>query len=102
VISRFFKKLLEKMAIFFEKIWLLYLKMVYLQPLLQKERVIMNQINSESCVGCQLLGHCGSVCETSETAGSDSTVWGKLLMPCVLLLAVVLLVGASYLINQLF
>lgn len=97
-----FKKLLEKMAIFFEKIWLLNIKMVHLQPILQKERVIMNQINSESCVGCQLFGHCGTVCETSETAGSDSSAWGKLLLPCILLLAVVLLVGASYLINQLF
>ena len=73
-----------------------------MQPILQKDRVIMDQINSESCVGCQLFGHCGSVCEIPEATGSGSSAWGKLLLPCILLLAVVLLVGASYLINQLF
>lgn len=62
----------------------------------------MDQINSEACIGCQLLGHCGSTCETSDSAGSDSSAWGKLLLPCILLLAVVLLVGASYLINKVF
>ena len=62
----------------------------------------MDQINSESCAGCQLFGHCGSVCETPEAAGSKSSAWEKLLMPCILLLAVVLLLGASYLINKLF
>jgi hypothetical protein len=59
----------------------------------------MNDKKSESCLGCQLYEQCGSVCEAS----SDGTsAWGKLFLPCALLIAVTLMVGVSYLINLMF
>jgi hypothetical protein len=59
----------------------------------------MNNKNSESCVGCQLYGQCGSACETQD---NETSAWGKLLLPCALLIAVTLMVGVSYLINLMF
>ena len=70
-----------------------------MHPLKQKY-MSMNNKNSESCVGCQLYAQCGSVCETVDNGASS--VWGKLLMPCALLIAVALMVGISYLINLIF
>ena len=58
-----------------------------------------NTKNPDSCVGCQLYGQCGTVCETPDDGKS---AWEKLLLPCVLLAAVILLVGASYIINLVF
>ena len=59
----------------------------------------MNNKNSESCIGCQLYEQCGSVCETVD---NGTSAWGKLLLPCALLIAVTLMVVVSYLINLMF
>ena len=76
--------------------------MIHLHPIKQKKMSLnnMNNKNSESCIGCQLYEQCGSVCETVDNG--TASVWGKLLLPCALLMAVTLMVGVSYLINLMF
>ena len=96
-----FKKLLEKIVIFLRNNLVSMDKFDTFAPDNAENMSLnnMNNKNSDSCIGCQLYEQCGSVCEASN---DGTSAWGKLLLPCALLIAVILMVGVSYLINLMF
>ena len=101
-IAHNFKKLLEKIVIFLRNNLVSMDKFDTFAPDKAENMSLnnMNNKNSESCIGCQLYEQCGSVCETVDNG--TTSVWGKLLLPCALLIAVTLMVVVSYLINLMF